>query len=112
MPFSAPRWRVCRQFARLMGHGIPRMMKTKTRLLPLWLFFAAALFTLLPASSACAQQSPASPDKPEPAQTRASEPAAPVPDRAQAYYHLALANVYEEQAVTSGRPEYINFAID
>src|ERR1039457_2552008 len=100
MPFAAPRWRVCRQFARLMGHGIPRMMKTKTRLLPLWLFFAAVPFTLVPANSAGAQQSPASPAQPAPAQPKATEPPAPVRDRAQAYYHLGLANVYEEQAVT------------
>jgi tetratricopeptide (TPR) repeat protein len=88
------------------------MMKTKTRLLPLWLFFAAVPFTLLPANSAGAQQSPASPAQPAPAQPKATEPPAPVRDRAQAYYHLGLANVYEEQAVTSGRPEYINFAIE
>ena len=87
------------------------MMKTKTRLLPLWLFLAAPL-SLLPATSAGAQQSPASPAQPAPAQSKAPEAAAPVPDRAQAYYHLGLANIYEEQAVTSGRPEYVSFAIE
>ncbi len=34
------------------------------------------------------------------------------PNRAQAYYHLALASGYEEQAVTEGRPEFVTRAIE
>jgi tetratricopeptide (TPR) repeat protein len=34
------------------------------------------------------------------------------PNRASAYYHAALADMYEEQAVNSGRPEYVQHAIE
>jgi tetratricopeptide (TPR) repeat protein len=77
-----------------------------------------------PTKSAPAQGSPAktpvaSPIKIAPA--KAVEPAkaagsansaVPPPDRAQAYYHFALANGYEEEAVTEGRPELVNKAIE
>jgi tetratricopeptide (TPR) repeat protein len=39
-------------------------------------------------------------------------PPAPPPNRAQAYYHMALASGYEEQAVTEGRPELVTRAIE
>ena len=115
-------------------------MKTKTRLLPLWLFVAAALAVLIPALPAHAQNEPgktlpetAAPKKlpsAAPAQTAPTKPApaavAPVkavpvesaatpalpPDRASAYYHLALASSYENEAVEMGRPEYAAFAIE
>jgi tetratricopeptide (TPR) repeat protein len=89
------------------------MMKTKTRLLPLWLLFAAAPLALLPVNRAGAQNAPGSPATPAPAaQPKAAEPPASSVDRAQAYYHLGLANIYEDEAVTSGRPEYVGFAIE
>lgn len=75
------------------------MMKTKTYLLPLWLPIAASSLAL------CAQT-------PAPAPTPAKTSDAAVPDRSVAYYHLALANIYEEEAVTSGRPEYVSFAVE
>ena len=34
------------------------------------------------------------------------------PDRAKSYYHAALADIYEEQAVESGRPEYVTHAVE
>ncbi|MGB8260044.1 MAG: tetratricopeptide repeat protein, partial [Terracidiphilus sp.] len=37
---------------------------------------------------------------------------AETPDRSQAYYHLALATYYEEEAVEQGRPEYATFAVE
>ncbi len=37
---------------------------------------------------------------------------APQPNRASAYYHAALADMYEEQAVNSGRAEYVQPAIE
>lgn len=37
---------------------------------------------------------------------------AEIPNRAQSYYHAALAQMYEEQAVNSGRPEYVQHAIE
>ena len=79
-------------------------MKPKTRLLPAWLSFAAASLVLLPTLPAPAQTAPPA--------VKATEPAAASSDRAQSYYHLALANIYEEEAVTSGRPEYTGFAVE
>jgi len=108
-------------------------MTKKHRLLPLWLIFAAAIASLLPAttahaqsnSSAPAQGSPApakapvaspiqiAPAKAAPAEgTKAADSALPQPDRAQSYYHLALARLYEEEAVTEGRPEFVTRAVE
>ncbi|MGA3081692.1 MAG: tetratricopeptide repeat protein, partial [Terracidiphilus sp.] len=119
------------------------MMKTKTRLLPIWLLSAVAIAALLPArptrAQATAQKAPestapampetAAPAQASPAQApiaspikiavaKAAEPAkeadsaAAAPDRAQAYYHLALASLNEEEAVTEGRPEFATRAIE
>jgi len=41
-----------------------------------------------------------------------SESVATQPDRAVAYYHLALANIYEEDAADLGRPELVTHAIE
>jgi tetratricopeptide (TPR) repeat protein len=79
------------------------MMKLKTRSLPSWLKFAAATLVLLPALSVCAQNAAATAKPAGPAQA---------PDRAQAYYHVALASIYEDQAVSQGQQEYINRAIE
>ena len=115
------------------------MMKPKTFFLPLWLSIAAALAVSLPALPAHAQNEPgktlpetaapkklpsvtpasAAPNKPAPAaaparavpEESAAMPAQP-PDRASAYYHLALASSYENEAVEMGRPEYATFAIE
>jgi tetratricopeptide (TPR) repeat protein len=35
-----------------------------------------------------------------------------VPDRSQAYFHAALAGIYEEEAATQGRPDYVTQAIE
>ncbi len=69
-----------------------------------------------PAQSAPAQTSPA-PAAPAqtpktnaaPSQTNTSEAE---PNREQAYYHLALASVYEDDAVSDGRSDEINKAIE
>jgi tetratricopeptide (TPR) repeat protein len=103
--------------------------------------FAAAILLLLPIAPVFAQNSPASspsasPAKDQqtqpsitPAQTApvetakadtGSKPAIPAPDsataaepnRAQAYYHLALASVYEDDAVSEGRTDEVNQAIE
>ncbi|MGA7244619.1 MAG: tetratricopeptide repeat protein [Terracidiphilus sp.] len=61
-----------------------------------------------PAQSAPAGASTANADqKPTPAATSASEP-----DRGQSYYHSALAHIYEEEAIASGRPEYMRHAVE
>ena len=112
------------------------MMIRKAGLLPLCFLFAAAVSSLLPATLASAQSSPGSPAQASPAppvqapaqaplaspiqiapaktadQDGSAHAATPVPDRAQAYYHLALANTYEEEAVTQGRPELVTQAIE
>jgi tetratricopeptide (TPR) repeat protein len=115
------------------------MMKPKICLLPLWLTIAAALAVSLPALPVCAQNEPgrtlpetAAPKKlpsatPAPtAPTKPALPAAPAkaapaesaatpaqpPDRASAYYHLALASSFEDEAIEMGRPEYATFAIE
>jgi hypothetical protein len=92
------------------------MMKAKLRLLPLWLKLAAALLVLLTAVPSRAQTAPtdnfppdtAAPAKSSPGQAaptqaapaKAPAEAAPAPaDRAVAYYHLALASTYEDEAI-------------
>jgi len=128
--------------ARGKRHGIPRMMIKRLRLLPLWLVIAALALVLpatqahaqntpgAPASSSPASGSPTPgslapakapvaspiqivPAKPAPAKpAKAAEPVTPPPNRAQAYYHMALASGYEEQAVEDGRPELVTQAIE
>jgi len=111
--------------------GIPRMMKQKTRFLTFSMSFAAALFLLLPAMHARAQNEPGNslPETKAPAKAPApadavklpkdqmeqkqfSQAAAPAPDRAQAYYHVALADIDEDEAAESGRPELESRAIE
>jgi tetratricopeptide (TPR) repeat protein len=97
------------------------MMKNKTELLPLWLSFAAASALLLPAGFTHAQ-TPASkavtstPVQIAPAKasgaTAETTPAATQPDRSVAYYHMALAGIYEEEASTLGHTEYVTRAIE
>jgi tetratricopeptide (TPR) repeat protein len=108
-------------------------MKTKTRSLPLWLSLAAAFLALLSALPVLAQTTPqttpvklppdtvapgnsspapGTPAQAPPAKAAPADTAAPPPDRAVAYYHLALANTYEEEAAELGRPELVTRAIE
>ncbi len=50
----------------------------------------------------------------QPSQSSQAPAAAPAtePNRAQAYYHLALASVYEDDAVSEGRSDEVNQAIE
>jgi len=75
------------------------MILTK-RSLPLWLTIAASLLvsSMTPAR---AQSAPATPVAP-----------AATPDRAQAYFHAALAGAYAEDASAQGRPELLNKAVE
>ena len=86
------------------------MMIRKLHLPHFALLVAAALALLLPAWNARAQASP-SPNAPAKALLPAAAAAAP-PNRAQAYYHFALAGGYEDQAISEGRPELIGKAIE
>jgi tetratricopeptide (TPR) repeat protein len=110
------------------------MMTRKLRLLPNWLLFAAGFAFALPAGPACAQapaqhvpgkDSPTIPETAAPAQDspaktpvttpiqiKAAAPAVATPDRALAYYHLALASMYEERAATESRAEFVNQAVE
>lgn len=89
-------------------------MKKQDRKPLVWLSIAASAAMAMPAVSAVAQ----SPAKPQPADSNqaaapsASPGQASTPNRGQAYYHAALADLYEEQAINSGRPEFVQHAID
>jgi tetratricopeptide (TPR) repeat protein len=89
------------------------MMKPKLRLLPSWLSFAAAVFVVLLAVSVRAQSpsAGAAPASPAPAKA-AGEPTEQAHNRAQAYYHMSLAGIDEDDAVSEGRPEEVTHAIE
>jgi len=66
-----------------------------------------------PSSAAPAQAAPAK----TPAVDTSTSPTSPAtastePNRAQAYYHLALAGVYEDDAISDGRTDEVNKAIE
>jgi tetratricopeptide (TPR) repeat protein len=107
------------------------MMKTKLVFSPSWLSFAVASLVLLPVVSVCAQTTPAqappapAPSAPPPAapaklpltkdQAGQSQPhasSAQSSDRAVAYYHLALANIYEDEALENGNNDDARLAVD
>jgi tetratricopeptide (TPR) repeat protein len=100
------------------------MMKTKTLTAPFWFSIAVASVILLQALPVGAQTAPAEPSAPAttapdiPAQpasaakAAAADTGATPADRATAYYHVALANIDEEDAVSEGRPELITRAIE
>jgi tetratricopeptide (TPR) repeat protein len=114
------------------------MMTRKIYLLPFGFTIAAAIAFMTPATSISAQNgagsaAPATPVKATPAASRpalaptaspiqmapaqavtaeSAEAATPTPDRAQAYYHMALANTYVDEALTQGHPEYVTRAIE
>ena len=117
------------------------MMTKNSRMSTLTPRFAAAILLLLPIAPVFAQNSPAgspstgpakdkqapssvAPAQVAPVETAAadagSKPAIPAPDsataaepdRAQSYYHLALASVYEDDAISEGRSDEVNQAIE
>jgi len=92
------------------------MMRTKHLPLPTWLSLAAACCLLAPAFSAAAQSAPAQiapATTPQAAPPKLGEDAiAQSASRAKAYYHASLADIYEEEAVNSGQPEYVTHAIE
>jgi len=79
---------------------------------------AAAILLSLPLAQVCAQTAPASAAPAAPAQTQiasnegVSAASAAAPNRAQAYYHLALAAVYEDDAISDGHSEAVHHAIE
>jgi len=93
-------------------------MRQKSDLLIFRHTIAGTFFLLLAASSSFAQNQPTAPAKSSPAATplqlTPAKPAsdATTADRAQAYYHLALAGIYEEEAGAMGRSEDVSHAIE
>lgn len=77
-------------------------------------FFTCRLRHLLPAAAlllaanAVSGQTAKAPSGDTPAKTIPSS----VPDRAGAYYHEGLAHLYEQMAMTNGRPDYATHAIE
>ena len=104
------------------------MMTKKTDSPACWLPLAATLLILLPVTPLRAQgsapaEAPAKSDA-APASTAVAAKAtaalstaeapnnAQAPNRSQAYYHLALAATYEDDAMSEGRPEDVTHAIE
>ncbi len=77
----------------------------KRTYLPITLLIATCA---APSSVANGQTTPPA-DKPA---ASASAETSQTPNRGSAYFHAAMANMYEEEAVNTGRPEYIQHAID
>ena len=84
------------------------MMILKNRALPTWLTVAAAIVAFSPMRQVRAQNTPNAKTQ---SNTAASQPSQPS-DRSQAYYHDALASVYEDDAVAQGQQEFANRAIE
>jgi tetratricopeptide (TPR) repeat protein len=84
------------------------MMNLKTRFLPSSLKLAAASLLLLPLLPVCAQNAPAATPPAKPAAATSPQAA----NRGQSYYHVALASIYEDEATSDGKPEYVNRAVE
>jgi tetratricopeptide (TPR) repeat protein len=93
-----------------------RMMNLKHIFQSPWLLSATVSVLLLPAQPDRAQSrapNAVAGNLPVAALSKpAGEDATTEPDRAKAYYHLALANTYEEDAVTYGSQDFANRAVD
>jgi len=81
------------------------MMRPKTSFPTFWLSLAASSLVALPAVSAQAQTAATAATADKSTEARPS-------DRSQAYFHAAMASLYQEEAVNSGRPEYFQHAIE
>ena len=84
-------------------------MKTKSAISPAWLSIAAASLALAPLSTAHAQNATVKPALPAPAATAG---APQLPNRSVAYYHLALASDYENEALENGNMDAARQAVD
>ncbi len=81
------------------------------------LSFTAALLMLAPAVVVCAQTAPSASPAPKPALTQTAaragqQDATQDPNRSMAYYHAALAGMYEDDAISEGQPDEITRAIE
>ncbi|MGB0072725.1 MAG: tetratricopeptide repeat protein [Terracidiphilus sp.] len=87
-------------------------MMTKLTLPNLAPQIAAVTLLLLPVVLAGAQSATTNIAANTPAPAKAPAPAPTEPNRALAYYHLALASVYEDDAISEGRTDEQNRAIE
>jgi len=91
-------------------------MKIRSLSPSLWLLLAAPFVAVTAVSAqnqnppAASVQNPAKASNPDTKLAAATSQISP--DRAQAYYHSALAHIYEEDAIASGRPEYMRHAVE
>ena len=88
-------------------------MKIRSLSPSLWLLIAVSPVAVTAVSAqnqGAPSQSGADPAKA--AAKPAASPDASSPNRAQSYYHSALAHIYEEDAIASGRPEYMRHAVE
>ena len=88
-----------------------RLTRTKTVAAP---FLAAASLLLLPAapaqnSNVRKDQTPSAATSQAPAQAK---PEADAADRSKSYFHDGMAAIYEDEAVASGRPEFVAHSIE
>ena len=90
------------------------MMRQNLPTLPHWLLLVAASLVLLPAASVCAQTTTASAAAPAqpPAPASSDDASSQPPNRALAYYHEALADIYEDDALNEGHPDSITRAVE
>jgi len=90
------------------------MKNLKSILKSPWLVIAAAALVAAPGQSAQTTNDAAKLQggSSTPASKPAAADSATGADRAKAYYHLALANIYEDDAATYGSQDYANRAID
>ncbi|MGA3033630.1 MAG: tetratricopeptide repeat protein [Terracidiphilus sp.] len=75
----------------------------------------AAAMLILPVAPMCAQSAAIGTPSPTPATVPTPAKTTPAPtetNRAVAYYHLALASVYEDDAISEGRSDEVNRAIE
>jgi len=88
------------------------MMNTPHRLPLLGMVFAASAITMPLAMGAQTQVKTESgpQSSAQPASTTQAQPAQGA--RSQAYFHAAMAGVYEDQAMNTGRPEFVQHAIE
>ena len=92
------------------------MMKKRSLMWSLRCSLAAASLSLVGFQPLDAQTTPSSPAANTPAPATPAKPGeealAASSNRAKAYYHAALADIYEEEAVNSGQTEYTTHAIE
>jgi tetratricopeptide (TPR) repeat protein len=95
----------------MKGMELHTMIKTRSPLPTLWLSLASASLLIAPAIAA---QSAAKNEANPSSTVEATKPAdnMQASKRGQAYFHAAMAGVYEEEAMNTGRPEFVTQAIE